>query len=337
MTRWPALTLLATSCFTCFVRGTRVRTSTGSRAIETLEEGDAVLTYDPDSGTLGEHTVVATMRGRATRRYRIDAGDHVIDGVTAEHPFFDPRTQTWRTASSLAPGDVVLALGPDGATRPATIRAVHSEEEPAFEVFNLTVDGPHTYFANGILVHNKSPPEPPWEPLVVDSSDTEVLPDVEPPRGPTSLRPILDTTEFALTIGLDGVEIPYHLFIYTYVDYRVRYVTELRHVEDDGSLSPVVLRTDTSYAEPDEFDLMSFSLAEGDTLLPFDGANRGYFWLRAERDWQMDSSVRWCGEIVSNLERYLSGELVDWDEASFAVVPWKNLDPNNRPSSCADL
>jgi len=72
--------------------------------------------------------------------------------VTPDHPLAVPGG-TFRSAGELSPGDLVLTLR-DGGTAPATVLAVVRgfEEVP---VFHLTVGEPHTFVADGFVVHNK--------------------------------------------------------------------------------------------------------------------------------------------------------------------------------------
>ena len=69
--------------------------------------------------------------------------------VTAEHPLFDAEASTFREAGSFAIGDVLRGL--DGAF----VRVISARETgESAPVFDLSVAGPHTYFANGVAAHN---------------------------------------------------------------------------------------------------------------------------------------------------------------------------------------
>jgi hypothetical protein len=68
----------------------------------------------------------------------------------------------WKPAGEVGPDQVLLAadLG--------TVKAGQAKRLAGrVEVFDLTVDGPHTFFAGGFLVHNKDRPylpalDDPW-------------------------------------------------------------------------------------------------------------------------------------------------------------------------------
>ena len=133
----------------CFPAGTRIDTPTGARPIEQLREGDAVTAIRADgAATTAIIQAVVTTQARR-RRLETDLGAVT---TTAEHPF------------ALADGGFMLAgrlpvggralFWRDGRLVPATVRRVTLTAD-ATEVFNLTVSAPHTFLADGFLVHNK--------------------------------------------------------------------------------------------------------------------------------------------------------------------------------------
>ena len=73
--------------------------------------------------------------------------------VTDEHPFFDG-AGNFRPAGELKVADEWCVLHED-FLEPETIIGVHRHDETVL-VHNLLVDEPHTYFAQGIAVHNLS-------------------------------------------------------------------------------------------------------------------------------------------------------------------------------------
>src|SRR3989344_3143730 len=68
--------------------------------------------------------------------------------VTLEHPFFVDNE--WVEAGDLEVGDILKTS--DG--RKAVISGIEKVVDEV-EVYNLHVDGPETYYANDVLVHNK--------------------------------------------------------------------------------------------------------------------------------------------------------------------------------------
>ena len=163
----------------CFVTGTRVAMVDGtSKPIELVETGDLVLGR---GGSANRVVGVERPLLGGRRLYALNGGAFF---VTAEHPFATP--EGWkavdpaatRAENPLLPvgrldvGDRLLALAavavPVGAGGPAPgetaavrlepvpLRSVEGRAgDPATTLYNLLLDGDHTYFADELLVHNK--------------------------------------------------------------------------------------------------------------------------------------------------------------------------------------
>lgn len=137
----------------CFPSGTLVELERGARAIEDVRPGDRVLAYDParTSFTLApvlrvKHrtsTVLLTLRTTEGRAIR----------ATPEHPFWLAAESDWREAGALALGDRLLVLDAPRATATVEVGSI-APENVAVPVHTLTVAAPHTFFADGFLVHN---------------------------------------------------------------------------------------------------------------------------------------------------------------------------------------
>lgn len=136
----------------CFTAGTLVETTEGPLPIETLHEGNVVVTRDPSSGASG--------RGRVTEVHRTEGRpvvDLVLSGAgrretitaTPEHPFWVVG-DGWRRVEELAPGLHVTSL-----TGELTVESLVSRSETR-TVYNLEVEGWHVYTvgALGAVVHN---------------------------------------------------------------------------------------------------------------------------------------------------------------------------------------
>ena len=143
------------------------------RPIEEIEVGDSVL-----GSNGGVNLVLDVKRPELGDRllYALNDDDYF---VTAEHPFLT--TAGWKTidpegallrhrvdATDLRVGDHMFAADArpvDGvcanvltATALKTVELVRMEsraDDASLTVYDLTVDGDHTYFANGYVVHNR--------------------------------------------------------------------------------------------------------------------------------------------------------------------------------------
>ncbi len=153
----------------CFGAGTRIATPDGEVAIETLQVGQPVLAFDEASGAVVQSHVTAVFRHEESRLGQLSLGDGQVLRVTAEHPIYCPSSRRYRPAGELQAGDALLRLLPaqasDGAQRAAQLKqtrlqAALSPLPETQTVYNLSVATYENYFADGVLVHNKSFPRP---------------------------------------------------------------------------------------------------------------------------------------------------------------------------------
>jgi hypothetical protein len=79
--------------------------------------------------------------------------------VTANHPIYLPDQQRYADAGELTGDERLLALGAMAQTSSLVSGAFQASAD-AVTVFNITVAGEHNYFAEGVLVHNKTPCTP---------------------------------------------------------------------------------------------------------------------------------------------------------------------------------
>ncbi|MEU7030421.1 RICIN domain-containing protein [Streptomyces sp. NPDC046275] len=152
--------------FTACVRNsfpghTQVLMADGShRAISQVRTGDLVKAVDPATGEPRTERVTATFRHDTERLIDITVDGGGTLASTAGHKFF-VADRGWRTVAELRTGDRLRT--PDGRVR--TVTALRERAGlPATTVYDLTVDGPHTFFvrtsggrggqAQDVLVHN---------------------------------------------------------------------------------------------------------------------------------------------------------------------------------------
>jgi uncharacterized membrane protein YgcG len=135
----------------CFLPETLIRTSDGRQVpIAAVRRGDRLLAF-----TAAGEAVDAAVRAIVTHevdRYCIVSTRHVAIHVTPEHPFY-VGDGTFKTVAALAAGDRIFAF--DGREfRAEAIKSIATIQQPAV-VYNLQTSAPHTFLADGFLVHNK--------------------------------------------------------------------------------------------------------------------------------------------------------------------------------------
>lgn len=135
----------------CFLPDTPVRKADGTEVpIAQVRPGDRLLAFTAD-GTIVPATVNEVIV-HDVEEYRIVRTGSMVLKVTAEHPFF-VGDGAFKTLEALRPGDRIYAFDGHGlnSQQILSIEAVAA----AVRVYNLMTDAPHTFFANGIAVHNK--------------------------------------------------------------------------------------------------------------------------------------------------------------------------------------
>jgi hypothetical protein len=140
----------------CFTGETPIRMADGaSRRIDQLRAGDSVLSYDERDASLHSEKVLKIERLVAPSHLKLRLAKNGTEiGVTGEHPIHTEGL--WLPAKMLCTGSIVTWL--DNKTDEVSeteIAEVTSVTEPA-GVFDLSVSETHTYFAGGILAHNKN-------------------------------------------------------------------------------------------------------------------------------------------------------------------------------------
>jgi len=141
----------------CFIAGTMVKLSDGTNvAIEDIKPGDEILGYDEEnekasSGVVGdiktseEDVIIKVTLGEHNSRHT----DKNVIGTTPKHPFF-VKDKGWVIAEELEVGDFCFSKSEQW------IEIIEISFGLKQTVYNLLdVDPTHTFYVNGILVHNK--------------------------------------------------------------------------------------------------------------------------------------------------------------------------------------
>jgi hypothetical protein len=144
--------------FNCFEAATPVRLADGSeRRIADIAIGDAVLSYNEQLQRLQTCLVSAVHQAAPALMLRLQLENAPPVQVTPAHKLRTPHG--WMPAGDLRPGDILwIASSAAGVPAVAGARlASVTAAAPAGPVYDLSVTGTHTYFAGGILAHNKLP------------------------------------------------------------------------------------------------------------------------------------------------------------------------------------
>ena len=130
----------------CFLGSTLVRTPDGEQRIDTLQQGDLVISFD-DCGIFHEATVlkVHVHENQQVVRYCLWGGTHL--DATPNHWVLN-QFNAFVEIGTLGEDDCLV--DENGHLRPIVSR----ETLPLGTVYNLTVEGHHTFLAGAVRVHN---------------------------------------------------------------------------------------------------------------------------------------------------------------------------------------
>jgi hypothetical protein len=142
----------------CFARGTRILGPGGAATpIETLATGDTVLCVDEQSGQIQEGRVARAFHSGRAPCQKVFLSDGAVLQITGAHPVALGVADSvrWVDACSLVEGQTLFAAN-DGARASCALPIARIEPgREDLDVFDLTVETCHNYFAERILVHNK--------------------------------------------------------------------------------------------------------------------------------------------------------------------------------------
>ena len=144
----------------CFVAGSKITLADGTDiGIEDIKIGDEILTYNEQTtnnedgivGDLKSHEVESTINIKFEKANPRHTDIDVIT-TTSEHPFF-VKDKGWVIASELEVGDFCFSESHED------VEIIEITAGGAETVYNLlNVEPTHTFYVNGILVHNKAAP-----------------------------------------------------------------------------------------------------------------------------------------------------------------------------------
>lgn len=130
---------------TCIAEGSLVETEQGPLPVEKLTLGTKIWGFDLEHNAKVLTPLRQIRTHVAPRMLQFPSGLR----VTADHPIWTD--DSWKQAGDLRPDDVIRRF--DGSLKPAGKPHLATQST---RVYDLTVDTPHNFFADGVLVHNKS-------------------------------------------------------------------------------------------------------------------------------------------------------------------------------------
>ena len=142
----------------CVGEGTLIATPNGAKLVERLQVGDIVLSPDPFTNQMHKGSVISILTSvRECLVVSLENGS--ILRVTPEHPLWDPLGLRFKPAGEFVASNI-LSYSNVQSRGISLARIVSIADQGVMSrVYDLTIDSkPHTFIANGVLVHNKLPP-----------------------------------------------------------------------------------------------------------------------------------------------------------------------------------
>lgn len=170
-----SLLYLSAAACSCLVTGTLISTPAGPLPVEQVQPGQKVFSFDHAQRCVTVCVVTRVFRHEDRLYGHLQLADGRRLLATDSHPIYVANRAEYVAAGEIAAGDEVVVLDQSSAvprsTKVQVLQALVAGSERA-TVFDLTVEGHHNYFADGILVHNKSPPYIPYVPSALELSRT---------------------------------------------------------------------------------------------------------------------------------------------------------------------
>lgn len=131
----------------CFVENTKITTIDGSKNIQDIKQGDLVLSFNTQTNQVEYNKVLQVYENQTDSLCKITTKNTQIIS-TLSHPYYS--NSTFVEAKDLKVGDT-LVLDNGKIDIVENIEYIDCNQT---KVYNFNVENAHTYFANGVLVHN---------------------------------------------------------------------------------------------------------------------------------------------------------------------------------------
>ena len=140
----------------CFQAGTKIATPKGYVDIENIKQGDLVYSYDESNDKVVESKVVKLWIHEDYRDPAVvmTLSNGIELNVTLNHPFYDLSTGKYKNLSEFNLGDQLMVYNNfTGDLEKLNIVSMQKTDYFYYE-YNLHLEGPNNFFANGVIVHN---------------------------------------------------------------------------------------------------------------------------------------------------------------------------------------
>ncbi|MFI5709914.1 Hint domain-containing protein, partial [Kribbella sp. NPDC051620] len=148
-----------------FLPATAVLMADGTtKRIDQIKVGDKVMATDLENGKTTAQSVTKVYAHRGDElMVEVDVEERTQFGLplhggviaTAQHPFFERRSESWIEAGDLRPGDELVS-----PSKERVLVAGTRQSQISVQVYNLTVANAHTYYVLAgvapVLVHNSN-------------------------------------------------------------------------------------------------------------------------------------------------------------------------------------
>ena len=147
---------LSASLSAGFVAGTQVKTLVGgSRTVENLRAGEKVIAGEDE--LIHKAVGITSIKSKKINRIVVAETKYGPLSMTEDQKVWDSKLNQWVEARYLTTANQLMTY----TSNNAKIQHIHTQEftpEEEVVVFDVTLDGPHTYFAGKaqFLVHNKN-------------------------------------------------------------------------------------------------------------------------------------------------------------------------------------
>lgn len=150
------LFLLLSGCTSCFTGDVLISTPTGEKEICSLRVGDEILGYSEKENRIVTHKIAKTHRWVSLNYRTIRTQNAILSGVTKNHPIYSEGFRAYVPAEAIKTDDFVRTQKGNSVQMEKVLGAGRTNLGFGI-VYDLSVEGESkNYFANHVLVHNKS-------------------------------------------------------------------------------------------------------------------------------------------------------------------------------------